>query len=316
MRMPPRLVPLIESGIIDSVVRPLLSGKEAQVYLVESQGELRAAKVYKGVNDRSFRNRGSYTEGRTVRNSRDQRAVGKRSRYGRERDEALWNAAEADVIYKLDAAGVRVPKPHAFIDGVLVMECIEGPNGGPAPRIGEWTFEREEALDVCNRLLQEVVKMLCADIVHADLSVYNVLLEDAGPVVIDFPQSVGASRNPSAKQILLRDVANILTHFRLGRDVEQLRHGHEMWDLYERGELIPESQLTGEFDLPQEEIDAERLLMEMDQIEEDEAMANADFDFDIEPLAGTKPRVDDPNDMPMPPRKPRGGGRRRRGKGR
>lgn len=288
MRMPPRLVPLIECGVIDRVVRPLLSGKEAQVYLVESGGELRAAKVYKGMNERSFRNRAGYIEGRTVRNSRDNRAMGKRSKYGRARDEATWNAAEAETIYKLDAAKVRVPKPHAFIDGVLVMECIEGPNGGPAPRVGEWEFEKEEALELCDRILREVVKMLCADVVHADLSVYNILLEEDGPVIIDFPQSIGASKNPSAKKILLRDVANITSHFRLGRHPDVLRFGYEMWDLYERGELLPDSPLTGHFDIPEGEIDTEMLLQEMRQIEEDQALAAVDDDFDLESLTAAE----------------------------
>ena len=162
--------------------------------------------------------------------------------------------------------------------------------------------------------------VLCADIVHADLSVYNVLLEDAGPVVIDFPQSIGASRNPSAKRILLRDVANILTHFRLGRNGESLRHGYEMWDLYERGELLPDTKLTGEFDLPQHEIDADQLLMELDQIDEDAAMAAVEDDFDLEPIPEPQVQQDDdepnPNDIAHPPRKPRGGGRRRRSRGR
>ena len=280
--MPPRLVPLIEYGVIENVVRPLLSGKEAQVYLVEAGGELRAAKVYKSTQERSFRHRSQYTEGRKVRNSRDQRAMGKRSRYGREQEEAAWNSAEADMIYKLHAAGVRVPKPHAFIEGVLVMECIQGPDGGPAPRIADCPFDREQGLEICDRILDEVVKMLCADVVHADLSVFNVLLDDKGPVIIDFPQSVAAARNPHARKILLRDVANITSALRFGRPPTELRFGYEMWDLYERGELSPQSKLTGKFDIPQHEVDPDLLLIEMQQIEEDEAMDEVEHDLDYE----------------------------------
>ncbi len=275
MRMPPRLVPLIEYGFIDRVVRPLMSGKEAQVYLVESQGELRAAKVYKSANDRTFRNRSDYTEGRKVRNSRDQRAMGKRSRHGRQRDEATWNAAEADTIYKLDAAGVRVPKPYAFIEGVLVMECIMGADGGPAPRIAECLMERDHADAVFEQLIREVAKMLAVGVVHGDLSTFNVLLEEEGAVVIDFPQSIDAARNQNARRILLRDIANLTSHFKRSTPLNQLRYGYEMWDLYQRGELRADTPLTGRFDLPQHEVDAEHLLHEMREIEEDEAIANA-----------------------------------------
>lgn len=306
MKIPPRLIPLIESGIVERIVRPLLSGKEAQVYLVESEGELRAAKVYKALNERSFRNRASYTEGRKVRNSRDQRAMNKRSRYGREREEEAWNSAESDMIYKLYNAGVRVPKPHAFMEGVLLMECIEGPNGGPAPRLSDWNFEENEAKTVFNQLMLEVVRMLCADVVHADLSVFNVLLEEEGPVVIDFPQSIGASQNTHAKRILLRDVRNITSHFRFGRKLKDLRFGHEMWDLYERGALTPDTVLTGKFKLPKHEVDAERLLDEMHQIEEDEILRNQDFDdSDDDRSSGGGPR-------PRPKKGARRGRRKKR----
>lgn len=278
MRIPPRLVPLIEHGVIESVVRPLLSGKEAQVYLVESGGELRAAKVYKSMQERSFRNRASYTEGRQVRNSRDQRAMGKRSRYGREQEEAVWSSLEVDMIYKLEAAGVRVPKPFAFIDGVLVMECIADGDGEPAPRISDCLLDKEQGIAMCDKILAQVVKMLCAGVVHADLSVFNVLFEEAGPVIIDFPQSIDAARNPHARAILLRDVANITSYFRHGRPPHELRYGYEMWDLYERGQLTPDSVLTGLFEIPEHAVDPDILLLEMAQIEEDEALADLDFD--------------------------------------
>jgi RIO kinase 1 len=281
MRIPKRLVPLIEYGVIESVVRPLLSGKEAQVYLVESGGQLCAAKVYKSTQERSFRNRSQYTEERKVRNSRDRRAMRKRSRYGREQEEAVWSSVEVDMIRRLDAAGVRVPKPQAFVDGVLIMECVVGPGGGVAPRVADCELDEEQGLKVCEQILAEAVKMLCADVVHADLSVFNVLLEDAGPVIIDFPQSVAASRNRHARKILLRDVANITDALRYGRPPDELRFGYEMWDLYERGQLRPDSVLTGKFDIPQHKVDPDILLLEMQQIEEDEALARVDDDLDF-----------------------------------
>lgn len=282
MRIPARLRPLIEYGVITEVVRPLLSGKEAQVYLVESGGELRAAKVYKSTQERSFRHRSSYTEGRKVRNSRDRRAMGKKSRYGREQQEAAWNTAEADMIRKLHRAGVRVPKPHDFVDGVLVMECIVGPNGGVAPRIADCPFDREEGIEICDQIIREIVKMLCAGVVHADMSVFNVLLAEDGPVIIDFPQSVSAAGNPHARKILLRDVANITDALRFGRAPKSLRYGYEMWDLYESGELREDSVLTGKFDVPQHQVDPDILMLEMQQVEEDEALAEMDDDFDFE----------------------------------
>ncbi len=267
--MPPRLEPLIEGGIIDSVIRPLMSGKEAQVYLVESDGRLCAAKVYKHADDRSFRHRSRYTEGRTVRNSRDQRAMGKRSKHGRQHDEASWNAAEADTIYKLDAAGVRVPKPFAFVEGVLVMECIKGHDGEPAPRLAECTLAPAEADIVFRQLLREVSRMLRVDIVHGDLSVFNVLIEEAGPVIIDFPQAVDAALNRGAREILLRDVANLTSHFKKGCPPGELRYGHELWDLYERGELHADTELTGHFDLPEHEVDTADLMHEMRLIDDE-----------------------------------------------
>lgn len=281
MRIPKRLKPLIDDGIIDAVVRPLLSGKEAQVYLVERDEQLMAAKVYKDRAERSFKNKSSYTEERKVRNSRDQRAMSKRSsRYGRKRDEAIWNSAEADTIFTLHRAGVRVPVPHGFFEGVLVMECVMDEFGGPARRLADCTFSREQALEVFDDIIQQVVLMLCADVVHADLSVYNILWDGERPVLIDFPQSVLASRNRNARQILIRDVANITAHFRLGRPSTALRYGYEMWDMYERGDLTPESKLTGRFNLPEHEVNAERLLEELLQMEEDSVLdEDQDTDF-------------------------------------
>lgn len=281
MRIPKRLKPLMDDGIIDAVVRPLLSGKEAQVYLVERDERLLAAKVYKDRAERSFKNKSSYTEERKVRNSRDQRAMSKRSsKYGKKRDEAIWNSAEADTIFALHKAGVRVPVPHGFFDGVLVMECVMDDGGTPAPRIADCTFTRAQAMEVFDDIIQQVVLMLCADVVHADLSVYNILFDGQRPVIIDFPQSILASRNRNARQILLRDVANITAYFKLGRPWSALRYGYEMWDLYERGELTPQTKLTGRFDLPEHEINAERLLEELLQMEED-AVLDDDQDADF-----------------------------------
>ncbi len=246
MDMPDRLSSLADEGIIEEVLRPLMSGKEAQVYLVMSDGEQRVAKVYKESNDRTFRQRAEYTEGRTVRNSRDQRAMAKRSRHGRAQDEAAWRSAEVDTIYKLRDAGVRVPAPHHFIDGILIMELITDRTGNPAPRLGDLSLDAGSATRIYEHLLGEVVRMLVAGVVHGDLSAFNVLMGPDGPVIIDFPQAVSAAKNQNAFKLLRRDVDNLhqfLARFAPGR--RPLPYAQEMWQLYERGELRSDTRLSG-----------------------------------------------------------------------
>jgi RIO kinase 1 len=246
MRIPGTLTSLVEEGVIDEVVGPLMSGKEAEVFLVLAGGELRVAKVYKEAQNRTFKNRAEYTEGRKVRNSRDQRAIKKGSRHGRSQDEAAWRSTEVDMIYRLHGAGVRVPVPHHFIDGVLVMEMVADAEGGPAPRLAEVSLDRAQAIGVFEGLLAETVRMLCAGVVHGDLSDFNVLMSAAGPVIIDFPQSVDAASNQNARKLLLRDVENLkrfLTRF--APDARPGAYAEEMWDLYARSLLTPETRLTG-----------------------------------------------------------------------
>ncbi len=246
MRVPERLEPLLERGIIDDVIQPLQSGKEAAVYVVVADGEHRVAKVYKESENRSFKHRSAYAEGRKVRNSRQQRAMSKKSRYGREELEAAWRDAEVDAIYRCRAAGVRVPEPHAYVDGVLVMEMVAGPDGGPAPRLVDCSFHPDEARAVFDQVLREVVKMLCAGVVHGDLSDFNVLMGRDGPVVIDFPQWLDAAHNRNARQMLIRDVDNLQQFLgRYARGLRGRRFGSEMWQLFERNELRPDTVLTG-----------------------------------------------------------------------
>ena len=265
MREPECLVELVDQGIIQEVVRPLMSGKEAQIYLVVSGGELRVAKVYKAAQNRTFRQRAEYTEGRAVRNTRTQRAMSRHSRYGRTQDEASWRSAEVDIIYRLRAAGVRVPEPHHFSDGVLVMELITDADGEPAPRLTDVDLDRVEAGAVFTTLLSQVVRMLCAGVVHGDLSEFNVLMGQSGPVLIDFPQAVDPAQNQSARKLLVRDVDN-LNHF-LIRTVpgqRRLPYGQELWDLYARSELTPETQLTGRYHAPQRTADTTAVLREIE----------------------------------------------------
>ena len=271
MRIPNNLISLADQGIIEEVVRPLMSGKEAEVFLVRSGGKLRVAKVYKEAQNRSFKNRAEYTEGRKVRNTRDQRAINKRSRHGRDQDEAAWRSTEVDMIYRLRDAGVRVPTPHHFIDGVLIMELITDAQGDPAPRLAEVSLSAEEAVKVFDRLLAEAIRMLCAGVVHGDLSDFNVLMGADGPVVIDLPQAVDASSNQNAKKLLLRDVDNLqrfLSRFVPNR--QPLPYAQEMWDLYARSELTPETRLSGRFRTASKRVDTASLLELIGEADHDE----------------------------------------------
>lgn len=270
MHTPAGLNSLLDQGIIEDIVRPLMSGKEAQVYLVVSDGEERVAKVYKEAQHRSFKHRADYTEGRRSKNSRDARAMAKGSKHGKAQEEAAWRSAEVDMIYRLQAAGVRVPVPYHFLDGVLVMELVKDAMGNPAPRLGDVEMDAEAANVIFHQLIREVVKMLCAGVVHGDLSDFNVLLGVDGPVVIDFPQSFDAAANQNAKEILVRDVAN-LNQFLLGfgPTLQPLRHAMEMWDLYSRGELKPDTVLTGLHKPSDSLVDLQGLLQELEADEQD-----------------------------------------------
>ena len=248
MKTPNGLQALIDDGVIDEVLRPLKSGKEAAVYVVRSGNEVRCAKVYKDMAQRSFQQRVQYQEGRKVRGSREARAIGKATRYGRKQQEAAWKNAEVDALYQLRDAGVRVPEPHGYFSGVLVMELVTDAEGFAAPRLGEVELPAEQARDFHAVLVRQVVRMLCSGLIHGDLSPYNVLVGPEGPVVIDFPQVVSAAGNNAARTMLLRDVNNLTAY--LGRFAPELFdtwYGEEMWALFETGDLRPDSVLTGTF---------------------------------------------------------------------
>ena len=265
MKPPKRLHSLIEEGLIDVVVRQLMSGKEATVYVVRCGDETRCAKVYKEATQRSFRQAVDYTENRKVKNTRQARAMAKGTRFGRQAQEAAWQSAEVDALYRLAAAGVRVPKPHNFHDGVLLMELVTDANGDAAPRLNDVEFTPAQARAHHATLLAEVVRMLCAGVVHGDLSEFNILLAADGPVVIDLPQAVDAAGNNHAQRMLLRDVDNLRTFFgRFAPDLLTTEHGHEIWDLYERGVLSPGVTLTGLFARKSGPVDVGSVMREID----------------------------------------------------
>lgn len=272
MRVPKSLESLADDGIIEQVLRPLMSGKEAQIYLVIAGGQPCAAKIYKDAQSRSFKNRADYTEGRKVRNSRDQRAISRGTKYGKSQDENAWKSTEVEMIYRLRDAGVRVPTPYTFIDGVLVMELLTDHEGNPAPRLGDLEFSPEEATAIYHRLIAEVIRLLCAGVVHGDLSEFNVLLAADGPVLIDFPQSVNAAQNQNARALLMRDVENL--HRFLARwapGSRRRRYAEEMWALYESSSLTPDTQLTGNFKQARGPVDTTAVMDLIGEANRDEA---------------------------------------------
>ena len=265
MKTPKRLQPLFEEGLIDAVVRQLMSGKEASVYVVRCGEETRCAKVYKEATHRSFRQAVDYTENRKVKNTREARAMAKGTRFGRQATEAAWQSAEVDALYRLAAAGVRVPKPFNFLDGVLLMELVTDEHGDAASRLNDVLFTPSQARTHHATLLGEVVRMLVAGVVHGDLSEFNVLLAADGPMIIDLPQAVDAAGNNHASRMLLRDVANLRNFFgRFAPDLLGTNYGPEMWDLYLRGGLQVDSVLTGLFDQRLAPVDLGAIMREVD----------------------------------------------------
>jgi len=284
MKTPKRIEPLVEDGLVDEVVRPLMNGKEAAVYVVRCGTELRCAKVYKEANKRGFRQAAEYQEGRKVRNSRDARAMAKGSKHGRKNQEENWQNAEVAALFRLANAGVRVPKPFDFLEGVLLMELVTDGEGGVAPRLNDVDLHPDDAREFHAFMIDEIVKMLCAGLVHGDLSEFNVLLGPEGPVIIDLPQAVDAAGNNHAFKMLERDVGNMSAYFgQFAPELKFTKYAKEMWALYEDGKLTPESVLTGEFDDPEEEADIDAVMREIKAALADEARRQAALNADDEP---------------------------------
>ena len=261
MKTPKGLQDLIDEGVIDQVLRPLKSGKEASVYVVRSGEDIRCAKVYKDMAQRSFQARVQYQEGRKVRGSRQARAMGKATKFGRKEAEAAWKNAEVDALYQLTAAGVRVPKPYGYFNGVLVMELVTDADGHSAPRLGEVELSADTAREFHRFLMQQVARMLCIGLIHGDLSEYNVLVAPEGPVIIDLPQVVSASGNNNARTMLRRDVGNLsISLSRFAPELLDTHYAEEMWALFELGELHPDSELTGRFTFDERSADVDSVM--------------------------------------------------------
>ncbi|MHB0989671.1 MAG: PA4780 family RIO1-like protein kinase [Burkholderiales bacterium] len=273
MKTPKRLQSLVEEGLVDEVIRQLMSGKEATVYVVRCGEEIRCAKVYKEADKRAFRQSVDYTEGRKVKNSRQARAMEKGSKFGRKAQEEAWQSAEVDALYQLAAAGVRVPRAYNFLDGVLLMELVTDADGNAAPRLNDLTLTPEQAREFHALLIDEVVRMLCAGIVHGDLSEYNVLVGSEGPVIIDLPQAVNAAGNNHALSMLERDVSNLAAYFgRFAPELLPTDYGREIWALYKSGKLTVGATLTGHFERDETAPDLTGVMREIkDALDEEEA---------------------------------------------
>ncbi len=276
MKIPKRIQPLVDDGLVDEVLRQLMSGKEAVVYVVRCGSEIRCAKVYKEARKRSFKQAVQYQEGRKVRNSRRARAMEKGSKFGRDQQETLWHNAEVDALYRLAAAGVRVPEPYGCFDGVLLMELVTDDNGEVAPRLNDVAMSAEQALADHAVVIRDIVRMLCAGLVHGDLSEFNVLVDAYGPVIIDLPQAVDAAANNHAQWMLERDVNNMRSYYgQYAPELLDTQYAKEIWALYEEGDLTPDTELTGLFEESGEAADVDSVLLEIKEAfaEEQERLA-------------------------------------------
>ncbi|MEL0622812.1 PA4780 family RIO1-like protein kinase [Marinomonas arenicola] len=283
MKIPKRIQPLLEDGLVDEVLRQLMSGKEATVYVVRCGSDIRCAKVYKEASKRSFKQAVQYREGRKVKNSRRARAMEKGSKFGREEQENLWHNAEVDALYKLANAGVRVPKPYGCFDGVLLMELITDDDGDVAPRLNDVTMSAEQAREDFDVIIHDIVRMLCAGLVHGDLSEFNVLVDSNGPVIIDLPQAVDAVANNHAEWMLERDVNNMRDYYGMfAPEILETQYAKEIWSTYEAGKLTPDTELTGLFEEPTEEADVDAVLLEIQEAQAEEEARLARMSADDE----------------------------------
>jgi RIO kinase 1 len=276
MKIPNRIKPLVEDGLVDEVIRPLMSGKEADVFIVRCGTEIRCAKIYKEADKRGFKQATQYQEGRKVRNSRRARAMEKGSRFGRKEQEQVWQNTEVDALIRLARVGVRVPKAYGCFDGVLLMELICDEQGYEAPRLNDVAMSAEQAIEDHQLMMRYVVRMLCEGLVHGDLSEFNVLVDNHGPVIIDLPQVVNAAANNHAEHFLARDINKITTYYGLyAPEILDTRYAKEIWALYEAGELHPEVTLSGEYNAIESDPDVDVVLEEIKQamLEEQQRMA-------------------------------------------
>jgi len=272
MKTPKRIQPLINDGLVDEVISRLMSGKEADVYIVRCGSNIRCAKVYKEAMKRSFKKAVQYQEGRKVRNSRRARAMEKGSKFGRKQQEEVWQNAEVDALYRVASAGVCVPEAYGCFDGVLLMQLITDEDGNVAPRLDDVSMSAEQAREDHQLMMHYIMRMLCVGIIHGDLSEFNVLVNEYGPVIIDLPQAVDASANNNAQSMLERDISNISNYYsQFAPELSNNQYAQEMWSLYEEGNLHADTILTGAFSENEDAADVDSVLNEIKAVLAEEA---------------------------------------------
>jgi RIO kinase 1 len=228
---------LFDEGLITDIEMQLKSGKEATVYLcranpVTTDAQQLVAKVFRPKRTRSFKEDARYKSGRVITNARTRRAVHKKTRFGQEFEDAWWINREHEILEHLHSVGADVPRPVRGSAFGILMEYI-GDEDGPAPQLRDVDLNASEARDVYERVMWNVELFLRNDLVHADLSPFNILYREGRATIIDFPQAVDARTNRNSYELLRRDVENVTKHFaRYGVSADPDRLTGDLWHRY------------------------------------------------------------------------------------
>ena len=234
----------LDEALITEVLNVLKSGKEATVYRCVAHPSLgvpyAAAKVYHSHGHRSFQRAGIYEEGRHPDlPGQVRRAIVNRSEFGREAQLAFWVDHEFEMLSALNYAGADVPAPFACTEKAILMEFI-GNEDGDSPQLQYASFEQDEAQELLERALWNIELMIRENVVHGDLSAFNILYHEGQLRIIDFPQAVDPRVNTKAKDLLQRDISNVVQFFqrhRAGLDEDAERMARNLWNLWKYGEV-------------------------------------------------------------------------------
>jgi RIO kinase 1 len=229
---------LLSEGLVSEVLHVVSTGKEALVYCCSGPEGLIAAKVYKPIRMRAFRDDAGYQMGRgALLASRDRRATARKTEHGRDVQFGAWIEWEYQTLRLLHAAGADVPRPISRSRGAMLMEYV-GEESAPAPMLSRVSLAPDEAEAAFQRIVANVALWLRNDRVHGDLSPFNILYWNGSPKVIDFPQAVDARSNRNARELLHRDLDNVCRYFaRAGIDADAFALAERLWRRYLRAEL-------------------------------------------------------------------------------
>ncbi|MGZ4153577.1 MAG: RIO1 family regulatory kinase/ATPase domain-containing protein [Actinomycetota bacterium] len=235
----------LDEGLITSVIRPIKSGKEASVHLCRANPsttglELAALKRYHPLDRRDFRDESVYRDGEWIKERRIRVALEKKTRFGREVQGAIWVSREWEMLRALSAAGVDVPIPVASSDDGILMSYV-GDVDQAAPQLHRYRPDRDEAQELFDGLMKNVERMLYVNVIHGDLSAFNVLVWEGRATVIDLPQAIDPRKNRHARRLLERDVERICDHFaRFGVRTNPQGIAHDLWTAWQFADLVPE----------------------------------------------------------------------------